>query len=411
MKTAIITVGKEVLTGKTINTNLMHIASSLQSIGIDVNRSFVIDDIKEEYNKILEFVDEDIIFFTGGLGPTIDDITRESTFDYFKMETFLDQDIVDSIKHYFERMNMKMKDTNLKQAIRPLYSTVLINNEGTAPGLYFEVNNKHIVLLPGPPSELKPMLPTVLEILTKKLDIKLYSEGFKLVGTGESYMEDKLKGFYERHPNVNIAPYAGLGEIKYIFTSSNKHDLENCKKAFYSKFSDFIYGNLNDSLEGVVVRLLNDLNYKISFAESCSGGLLSGKLLNVSGSSSVYDEGFVTYSNESKIKHLNVSQKVLDTFGAVSNECAYQMVEGLHKNTSCDIGISITGIAGPTGGTEEKPVGLVYFGMYHNNKVTTHKFVFNGDRDKVRNRSVIYALNLLRGELLDVKNNNKSTTT
>lgn len=406
MKTAIITVGKEVLTGKTLNTNLMHIASNLQTIGIDVNRSFVIDDIKEEYNRILDIVDEDIIFFTGGLGPTIDDITRESTYDYFNVKTFLDQEIVDTIKQYFDRMSIKMKDTNLKQAIRPIHSTVLINNEGTAPGVYFEIDGKHIILLPGPPSELKPMIPVVLDILSKKLDIKLYSEGFKLVGTGESFMEDKLLGFYELHPNVNIAPYAGLGEIKYIFTSSSKTDLVKCKKDFYDQFSHFIYGSLEDTLESVVVDLLKELNYKISFAESCTGGLLSGRLLNVSGSSSVYDEGIITYSNQSKMKHLNVSKDVLDTFGAVSNECAYQMVDGLNKLTKCDIGISVTGIAGPTGGTEEKPVGLVHFGLYINGTIKTYKFVFNGDRHKVRTRSVVYALNLVRGELLDVKHNN-----
>lgn len=401
MKVAVIAVGKEVLTGKTINTNLMHIASNLKTIGVDVTRSFVIDDIKNEYVKILEFVDEDIIIFTGGLGPTVDDITRESVYDYYEVDTFLDKDILSKIKGYFDRMNLTMKDTNNKQAIRPTKSQVIVNDEGTAPGVYFEVKNKTIILLPGPPSELLPMINQVLSLIKKKFDITLYSEGFKLVGTGESYMESKLTDFYQKHPNVNIAPYAGLGEIKYIFTSPSKEDLKKCKTEFYQKFNQFIYGNLEDTLESVVVDLLKQHNLTISFAESCTGGLLSGTLVNVSGSSSVYKEGIVTYSNEAKEKYLSVDKKVLKEFGAVSSECAYQMVEGLHKLTNADICVSVTGIAGPTGGTEEKPVGLVYFGLYYKGTIKTHRFVFNGNRSKVRNRSVTYALNLIRRELLD----------
>lgn len=401
MQVAVVAVGKEVLTGKTINTNLMHIASNLKTIGVDVTRSFVIDDIKNEYFKILDFTTEDIIIFTGGLGPTVDDITRESVYDYFNVDTFLDQSILSNIQGYFDRMNLKMKDTNNKQAVRPIDSIVIINDEGTAPGVYFEVGNKTIILLPGPPSELLPMIDQVLQLIKKKFDIELFSEGFKLVGTGESYMESKLTDFYSQHPMVNVAPYAGLGEIKYIFTSPSKEELHNCKEDFYKKFNQFIYGSLDDTLEGVVVELLKDKNLTISFAESCTGGLLAGTLVNVSGSSSVFKEGFVTYANEAKIKHLNVDQKVLDEFGAVSSECAYQMVEGLQKATKADICVSVTGIAGPSGGTEEKPVGLVYFGVYYNKEIKTHRFVFNGNRSKVRNRSVTYALNLIRRELLD----------
>ncbi len=401
MKVAVIAVGKEVLTGKTVNTNLKHIASNLQTIGIDVTRSFVIDDIKDEYNKILDFVDEDIIIFTGGLGPTIDDITRESVYQYFNQDTYIDEKVIKYIKTFFDKMNLKMKDTNNKQALRPKDSVLLHNSQGTAPGIYFEAHQKQVILLPGPPNELLPMLKQVLSILKETLDIKLYSEGFKLVGTGESYMEDKLKGFYQKHPNVNIAPYAGLGEIKYIFTSESIKDLRSCEEEFFNQFNQFIYGDLEDTLEGVVVKLLKDQNKKISFAESCTGGMLASSIVNVSGSSEVFDQSFVTYSNASKMKYLNVDPKVLQEFGAVSNECAYSMVEGLQKETNADICVSITGIAGPTGGTEEKPVGLVYFGVYHNETIKTHRFVFNGDRFKVRSRSVTYALNLIRRELLN----------
>jgi nicotinamide-nucleotide amidase len=216
-------------------------------------------------------------------------------------------------------------------------------------------------------------------------------------------MEKKLNGFYEKHPTVNVAPYAGLGEIKYVFTSANLADLNQCMDEFFCQFEQFIYGDLNDTLEGVIVALLKEKNQTISFAESCTGGMIASAIVNVSGSSIVFKESFVTYANEAKIKYLNVSSKVLEEFGAVSNECAHEMVDGLRKQTGANICLSVTGIAGPTGGTEEKPVGLVYFGLYHNNKIKTFRRVFNGTRTMIRTRAMIYGLNAIRSELLNEK--------
>jgi len=216
-------------------------------------------------------------------------------------------------------------------------------------------------------------------------------------------MEKKLDGFYELHPNVNVAPYAGIGEIKYVFTSDNEKDMNVCMRDFYSQFNQFIYGSLDDTLEGVVVKLLKKQTKTISFAESCTGGLIASTIVNVSGSSSVFEESFVTYSNEAKMKYLSVPKIVFDQFGAVSNECAHEMVKGLHKETKADVCLSATGIAGPTGGTEEKPVGLVHFGLYHNGEIKTYKRVFNGNRKMIRNRAMIYGLNAIRMELLKSK--------
>ncbi len=400
MKTVIITVGKEVLTGKTTNTNLRSIARELNQIGIDVNRSFVIDDKIQEYYKILDFIDEDLIIFTGGLGPTIDDISRETVIGYFKVETYVNQDILDGIKTYFDHIGVEMKETNNKQALYPKKSIILENKLGTAPGVIFEANNKTIVLFPGPPHEMLPMLDMLIEYLRKTEDIKLFSKGFKLVGTGESTMEESLKGFYELHPNVNIAPYAGIGEIKYIFTSNNEEDLMLAMNEFYAKFSRFIYGDLNDTLEGVIVRELSEKNMIISVVESCTGGMLASTITNVSGSSKVFNESIVTYSNEAKIKYLDVSFDTLNAHGAVSSECALEMSNKLFDKTNSDITISITGIAGPGGGTENKPVGLVYFGVNYQGESKTYKKVFNGNRYMIRKRAVIYALNLVRKELI-----------
>lgn len=400
MKTIIVNVGKEVLTGKTVNTNLTFIAQQLKTIGIDVTRSFVIDDVISEYHKVLNIIDEDIIIFTGGLGPTIDDITRETVLDYYKCETYIDSEMLDTIKHYFDRLHIEMRHTNDKQALTTKEAVFIENKEGTAPGMYLKVKEKIIVLLPGPPSENKPMMKDVLRLLKSENDEILYSNGFKLVGTGESWMEQELIGFYEQHPNVNIAPYAGAGEIKYVFTSNNKTAMSNAMDAFSMKFSKFIYGDLEDTLEGVVVRLLKENNYIITTAESCTGGLLGGNITSVSGSSAVYNEGFITYSNESKVKNLGVPQAILDEHGAVSEACAFAMSDCLYNKTNANIAISVTGIAGPTGGSADKPVGLVYFGLTINGETQVYKRVFNGNRSKVRARAVIFALNLIRKKLI-----------
>lgn len=399
MKTAIITVGKEVLTGKTVNTNLASISRRLNEIGIDVSRSIVIDDIKEEYYSILDFCDSELIIFTGGLGPTIDDITRETVIDYFKVETYLNKDILKDIKDYFDRINVKMEDTNDKQAYFPKDSIIIYNELGTAPGVIFKADNKTIVLFPGPPHEMLPMLEVLIEYLKNELDIKLYSKGFKLVGIGESTMEKALTGFYEKHPLVNVAPYASIGEIKYVFTSSDEEKLEETMNDFYNQFNEFIYGNLSDTLEGIIVKKLIENKMTISTAESCTGGLLAYKITNVSGSSEVFKEGFITYSYEAKSKYLNVLQETLKKYGAVSKEVATQMASGLAEKTSADIAISITGIAGPTGDTPDKPIGLTYFALTHNGVTNTYKRIFNGNREMVRTRATIFALNLIRKEL------------
>jgi len=400
MKTIVINVGKEVLTGKTVNTNLTFIANELRTIGIDVTRSFVIDDIKEEYSKVLDMIDEDLVIFTGGLGPTVDDITRETVLEYYKCDTYIDKDVLDTIKSYFDRLNLEMRTTNDKQALMPRGGILIDNFEGTAPGLFLKEDNKIIILLPGPPSENRPMMPKVLELLKNEINIVLFSEGFKLVGTGESWMEQELNGFYNLHPNVNIAPYAGAGEIKYIFTSSSKADMKNAMSDFSTKFSAFIYGSLDDTLSGVVVKMLKEKGYTITSAESCTGGLFASDITKVSGSSNVFKEGYITYSNESKTRLLHVKESTLLNYFFFNQESAYEMSHNLSKITKSDISVSITGIAGPTGGTDIKPVGLVYFGFTYLGETNVIKKVFNGNRDKVRERAVIFALNEVRKKLL-----------
>ena len=408
MRTAVVTVGKEILTGRTINTNLRSIALKLKQIGIDVNRSYVIDDLKKEFKTILDFMDEELVIFTGGLGPTVDDITRETVINYFGLETFMDQDVLSQIKDMFDKAEVEMKSSNNKQALFPINSTKLGNKLGTAPGVYFKVGKRRVILLPGPPREMLPLLDEVIELIKDELDINLISRGFKLVGTGESSMENNLKGFYGVHPKVNVAPYANVGEIKYIFTSNDTDALDRCMNDFYKKFREYIYGGLEDTLEGVVVELLKEQHKVLGIAESCTGGMLSSRIVNISGSSNVFKEGLVTYANEAKMKHLNVKEETLKSFGAVSPEVAKEMCDNLYDNSDSDITLSITGIAGPNGGTELKPVGLVYFGINHMGNTTIYRKVFNGNREMVRLRAVIFALNMTRKVLLEYAETNNT---
>jgi nicotinamide-nucleotide amidase len=401
MDTVVVTVGKEVLTGKTVNTNLRDIAMMLSTIGLEIKKSFVIDDDIEEYYKILDIIDEELVIFTGGLGPTVDDLTREAVYQYYALETYIDEEVLSKIKAYFDRREQRMTNANHKQAIFPVNSRILDNHLGTAPGVCIEVNEQHIVLLPGPPREMRPMLAEVMKYLKDRVGLNIFSEGFKLVGTGESAMEEKLTGFYEQYPTVNIAPYASLGEIKYIFTSTDKKELARAKTAFYQQFSEYVYGSIDDTLEETVVNLLRDKHKVIATAESCTGGLLASSITSVAGASNVFYEGLITYSNEAKMKYLDVTKATLDIEGAVSEACVKEMAINLQAKTNADYTLSISGIAGPDGGTEEKPVGLVYFGLYHHGKIIVEKQIFNGNRTMVQTRAKIYALNMLRKVLIN----------
>jgi len=399
METVVVTVGKEVLSGKTVNTNLRDIAVMLSAIGVEVKKSFVIDDDIEEYYKILDIVDEELVIFTGGLGPTVDDLTREAVYQYYQLETYIDEQVLADIKDYFDRRNQRMTSANHKQALFPVGGRILYNKLGTAPGVCIDVDEQHIVLLPR---EMRPMLDEVINYLKDKAGLDVLSGGYKLVGTGESAMEEKLVGFYEQHPNVRIAPYASLGEIKYIFTSRNEVDLINAKNAFYNRFKEYVYGGLEETLEEVVVGLLRDKKAVLSTAESCTGGLLASLIVSVPGASDVFKEGLITYSNEAKMKYLNVDEKTLEIEGAVSEACVKEMAKNLYDQTDASYALAISGIAGPTGGTKEKPVGFVYFALCHHGNMVVEHQVFNGDRVMIQSRATIYALNMLRKVLINV---------
>lgn len=401
MKVKIIAVGTEVLTGLTINTNAAYIGSRMTEEGYQINKSTVVADDRVELLKELHHSDEDIIVLTGGLGPTVDDFTKEVVSSYVGINLVRSEEVLKRIKKRFEKYNVVMDQSNYQQALVFEEQEILFNDNGTAPGFFIDGKQK-LILLPGPPKEMIPMFEAVLGDKLA-LDKELHHLGYKLVGIGESSCEGLLRGFYERHPNVNIAPYALSGEIKYILRSNSLIDLDRCNNEFKEIFSKYIIGDYTTTIYDEVLRLLKDRKLFISFAESCTGGMATSKLVDLPGSSSVLIESIITYGNSAKSKYLNVSTNTLNQFGAVSYECVEEMILGLEKQTSADVNVAISGIAGPGGSTPDKPVGLVYIGVKYKDKVFVKDYNFVGNRTSVRERATHMAY---RNIYRLLKNNN-----
>ena len=409
MKAELIAVGTEILLGDIVNTNAQFLARELASIGIDVYRQEVIGDNED---RLLKTIDEalkrsDMVITTGGLGPTGDDLTKETACKYFGMKMELHEESLKALKIYFKRLNRQITENNMKQVYFPKEAKVLPNPNGTAPGAILEKDNKIIVILPGPPREMKPMfINHVKNYLAPKGKGMITSKVLRILGIGESYAAEKLKDIIDGTENPTVAPYAKEEDILFRITAkaNSKEEglklIEPVKKQIIDRLGIDVYGEDDEKIEEVVSKLLIDRNIKISTAESCTGGMIASRLIGVPGVSEVFLEGAVTYSNEAKMRTLNVKEETLKKFGAVSAETAMEMAEGIAKRTGSDISVVTTGIAGPGGGTEDKPVGLVYFGLYYKEKTYTYRYVFNGDRNKVRLKAAVTALDLVRRHIL-----------
>ena len=408
MKAEIIAVGTEILLGDIVNTNAQFISKELASIGIDVFRQEVIGDNED---RLFEMLDEalkrsDIVITTGGLGPTGDDLTKETACKYFGMNLVLHQKSLEELKKYFARLNKEITESNLKQVYFPKESIVLPNPNGTAPGAILEKDNKFIIILPGPPKEMKPMfLNHVKKFLSAKGNGMIVSKVIRILGIGESFAAEKLKDLIDESINPTIAPYAKDEDVIFRITAKADTEeegfklIEPVKNQVIDRFGADYYAEDEETIEQVVSKMLVEKKLKIATAESCTGGMIASRLISYPGISEVFLEGAVTYSNEAKVRTLNVKQETLDEFGAVSQETAKEMARGIANRAGADISVVTTGIAGPGGGTEDKPVGLVYIGVFFNGKVSTYRYVFNGDRNKVRLRATITALDLVRRKL------------
>lgn len=410
MKAEILAVGTEILLGDIINTNAQFISKELASLGIDVYRQEVIGDNEDRLLEAIEeiFYRSDILICTGGLGPTEDDLTKETICKYFNADLELHEESLEELKNYYKRLDRPMTESNLKQVYFPKESKVLSNPNGTAPGMILEKNDKVAVILPGPPREMKPMfLNYVKAYLKDKGNGVIISEVLRVLGVGESTAANMIKDFINNGVNPTVAPYAKEDDVIFRITARGKSEEDGrkliapVKEEMKKVFNLDCYGEGEElTIEEVLGKLLVDRKLTISTAESCTGGMIASRLINYPGISEVFLEGAVTYSNEAKERTLNVKKKTLDTYGAVSEETAKEMAIGISKRTGSDISVVTTGIAGPGGGSEEKPVGLVYIGLYYKGKVKAFKYIFNGNRHNVRTKATVTALDLVRREIL-----------
>lgn len=404
----IIAVGTELLIGQIVNTNAQYLSRRLNDLGINVYYHSVVGDnpARLEQSLKLAMSRADLIITTGGLGPTKDDLTKETIAKTLGKNLVLHQESHQAIKCFFERQHRKIMKNNEKQAYFPEGCIVIPNNNGTAPGCIIEHEGKVIVMFPGPPKEMIPMFEnTVFPYFTEKTGQTIASRMLKVFGIGESEMETRIVDLIDSQTNPTIAPYVGDGDV-VIRVTARCHDKEEAQRMIQpvvdqiaERLDCFLYSTNGETMEEVVVGLLKEKGVMLSTAESCTGGMLASRIINVPGSSRVFERGFITYSNNAKIEELGVSQKTLETYGAVSEETAVEMVRGLVARTNTRAGIAITGIAGPDGGTAEKPVGLVYIAVCLDGVVECRKFNFIGDRQRVRNVSCLNALNMLRMKL------------
>ena len=411
MVVELISVGTELLMGNIVNTNAAYLAKRCADLGgICYHQSVVGDNpvrLKETMEQALGRAD--VVILTGGLGPTQDDLTKQTAAELFDRTLYMDEDICDHLRNYFARKGKECMENNFRQAMIPAGAKILYNHNGTAPGIYLFDEEKHMFLLPGPPFEMKPMFEEyVADCLASISGEVIHSDVIKICGVAESTAEMMVKDLIDTQTNPTIATYAKAVELQFrISAKANTHEEAQKLNApivqeIVNRFGDAVYSLSDETeLEDAVVQLCKDRGYQITFAESCTGGLLSARLVSVSGASKVYGRGYVTYANEAKVEELGVSPETLKAFGAVSEETAREMALGALKAAGADVAVSVTGIAGPDGGTKEKPVGLVYIGCAVKEKVWVRKCWFNGNRTKNRDSAVTSALLMARDCILE----------
>lgn len=411
MVVELISVGTEILLGNIVNTNAAFLSEECAKLGLSCYYQTVVGDNAERLATTLKTAIDrsDIVILGGGLGPTQDDLTKEIAARVCEKEMHLDEEAKKHIEDYFAKKGKVIPDNNWKQAMIPDDSVVLHNPNGTAPGVIIEYGEKRVVLLPGPPNELKPMFKEQVEpYIRDMIPGIILSRTVKICGIGESRVEEMIEDMINAQTNPTIATYAKTAEVHLRVTakaddeSQAKKLLKPVVKELKNRFGTFIYTTDEAvTLEMAIADLLIANKLTVSTVESCSGGLLAGRLINVPGISETFKTGFVTYSNKAKRKLVGVRKSSLEKYGAVSKQVAQEMAVGMHDISKADVVISTTGIAGPDGGTDEKPVGLVYMCCYVCGRTTVREYHFNGNRAKIRETAVANALILLRECLLE----------
>ena len=410
MTAEIICVGTELLLGNIVNTNAAFLSEKLAYLGINCYFQTVVGDNRDRLLSVINTAlsRADILIFSGGLGPTEDDLTKETVAEALGKKLIRDKWAEQEIADYFALRGRIPTDNNWKQADVIEGCEILYNKNGTAPGIFVSEGEKTVILLPGPPLELKSMFTdSVMPKLQQKCGQVFYSQTVKIVGPGESSVETQILDMLNTQENPTIAPYAKTGEVHLRVTARAKDEKEAREKTapvveeLYRRFGNAVYTtDADETLEMALTKLLIKKKYTMTTAESCTGGMIAARMVNAPGVSAVLKSGFITYTNEAKEELLGVSHDTLEKFGAVSRETAEEMAEGAVKAAHTDAAVAVTGIAGPDGGTKEKPVGLVYIGVNVRGNVEVREYHFSGSRQKIRESVTAAALTFLREKLL-----------
>jgi nicotinamide-nucleotide amidase len=405
-KASIVSIGNEVLSGQTVDTNASYLSSELLARGIPVVSSYTVSDDTDSIGRAFRRAcgDADIVLATGGLGPTDDDVTREALAKFLGRELRFEEGLLRKIQAFFERRNVEMSARNKVQAYIPAGATALENSVGTAPGIMAEAQGKLIIVLPGVPGEMRRMFEESIVDKLKEVagEQAVVVRKVRCFGVGESNIAGLLGSLMERGRNPLINSTAGRGVITLhiIAMAENKGDAERLadedERLLRQKLGVLVYGSGEQTLAEVVGQELRNRKKTISVAESCTGGVLAKLLTDIPGASSYFTQGWVAYSNAAKTAQLGVLVELIERQGSVSEEVALGMAEGARKMGGTDFAIGITGIAGPGGGSEQKPVGLVYISVVSASGSETKRFVFSGGREAIRLRAAHAGLNMLR---------------
>ncbi len=410
MKAEFVFVGTELLLGNIVNTNAQYLSEQCAALGISCFYQTVVGDNKSRIQDafLTAWNRSDCVILSGGLGPTEDDLTKESVAEALNQELVLDSKAMAEIREFFANRGFEMPAINEKQAYVPKDSIVLYNDNGTAPGIIIEKDGKCAILLPGPPVELTAMFEkSVKPYLIEKSPGVIVSKVVKMCGIGESRVDEKIQDL-TMGTNPTVAPYAKSGEVHVRVTAKAETEKEASKlvkpvvRELKNRFGDYIYSTDPEvTLEKSVVDLLVANHLTVSTVESCTGGLVAGRLINVPGVSDVLKLCYVTYSNKAKRKLLGIKKGVLQKYTAISREVCEEMLKGSALINKADVVVSVTGLAGPDGGTEEIPVGTVFIGCSVKGKITVEKYIFKGNRAKIRESAVAYSLILMRRCILE----------
>ena len=410
MTVEIISVGTEILLGNIVNTNAAYLAEKCAAIGLSCYYQEVVGDNEERLTGILQtaLARADVVLLSGGLGPTQDDLTKETAAKVLGRELYLHEPSKAAIADFFRKRGTEITENNWKQAMVPEGCIVVDNPNGTAPGIIMEDKGRHVLLMPGPPNELIPMFENAMIPYLNSLQPGIiYSQTVKVCGVGESKVEAMVEDLIREQSNPTIATYAKTGEVHLRVTARAADEKEAKKlvkpyvKELKGRFGNHVYTTQEEvTLEKAVIDLLLANHLTVGTVESCTGGLLAARLINVPGVSEVFKTGYITYSNKSKRKLLGIKKTMLEKYGAVSPQIANEMAKGAALFGKADVTVGITGVAGPDGGSEEKPVGLVYIACNVCGRINVKECHFSGNRMKIRESSVSSALSLMRESIL-----------